>query len=230
MRSLSRGLLAWRAAFALAVLARAGVTHAALPDLIAHNGFEACWSQAITQTQFLGLQQSGIEGAVACVPQSTGLVITGGSYSLCNTAACPGAVTGCPITLHSGPFGGTFSGGPASFSATGSADDIVVDVSYTLFTIPGSCTITASNISLGYALDYTLQADGNSGLYAVSLDQAMMVVENGYVLDGSDASCDIIVAAAGSLIIGQAEAAGANLLAAIEEPATVGESVCPLTP
>lgn len=228
MTSLSRCLVAARTAFALVVLAGAEVTHAALSDLVTHNGFEACWSQAITQTQFLALQQATIEGAVACVPQSGGS-ITGGTYSACNMPACPGGVTGCPITLHSGAFSGNFSSGTTMFSAAGSADDIVIDISYTVFSVPGTCTITFNNVNLGYSLYYTLQPDGNSGLYAVSLDQAIMLVDDGYGTVGGGVCADLAQVYASS-IVPQAESLGSDLIATLEEPATVGEAVCPLTP
>lgn len=198
-------------------------------DLVDHNGFEACWSQAITQSQFLGQLKTSIDGTTTCIAQSSGL-ITGGTYSACNMTACPGNATGCPVTLRADAFGGAFANATSTFSASGSADDISVDVSYTVFTVPGSCTITLSNIGLGYSLDYSLQADGNNGLYAGSLNQTIVTINNGYTVVGSNATCDLIASTFASLVVSDAETAASNLVAALEEPATVGESVCPLTP
>src|SRR5215831_14849783 len=100
-------------------------------DLLAHNGFEACWSKALNAAQFLELQQSTIEGATACVAQSSGSVPgLGTSYQVCDTPACPGGNVGCPITLHANPFGGDFETGV--FSSTGSTDSISVHITHSL--------------------------------------------------------------------------------------------------
>ena len=209
----------WRAGVAALSLLAAS---AAAADLVDHNGFEACWSQAITEATFLNAQQAAIDGVKSCVPESSGV-----GYSACSLPHCEGGTTGCPVTTHAGPFSGTFTAGSGNqFTSTGSADDIVIDIAYT----GGSCTITASNILLDYALDYTLQGDGNNGLYAASLDQSTLTVHDGYVLVGSDATCDGLIAIAQSTLISQIESSGAAGIAALEEPATVGESVCPLTP
>jgi len=216
--------------FSLVVLFSGSCGFARAGDLLIHNGFEACWSKAITESQFLEALHTAIDGQTTCVPQSSGS-ITGGTYSACNAMACPGGATGCPVTLRAGAFSGGFASGTSTFDATGSADPISVDVSYTLNGIGTfGCTITVSNISLGYSLDYTLQPDGNSGLYADSLDQAIMTVNNGYSVDGSDLTCNAIASVYSSPLISQTESVGSGLVATLAEPATVGESVCPLTP
>src|SRR5512141_1039238 len=71
-------------------------------DLVAHNGFEACWSKAVTVAQFTGLMQSSIDGQTTCVAQSSGSCGTSCTFTACNTAACSGGAIGCPVTLHSG--------------------------------------------------------------------------------------------------------------------------------
>lgn len=191
-------------------------------DLVDHNGFEACWLASVTESSFLALQRSAIDGVTSCVPQSSGV-----GYTACSQANCPNNAIGCPVTTHAGPFSGPFVAGSGNeYTSTGSADNIVVDIAYS----GGSCTITASNIVLDYALDYTLQSDGNNGLYAASLDQSALTVHNGYILTGSNPTCVLLASTGGPTLISQIEMDGAAGIAALEEPLTVGQSVCPLTP
>ena len=207
----------------LVALGFAVVTSATAGDLVDHNGFEACWSKAITQPQFLSVEQSAIDGVTSCIPQSTG---TG--YSACSLPKCANNAVGCPVTTHAGAFAGAFSAGSTNHhTSTGSTDTITLDVAYSL---NSSCTVTISNVALGYALDYTFQVDGNNGLYAASLDQSTLTVQNGYMLVGSDLFCQTLVTVFASTLISQVETAGAAGIAALELPTTVGESVCPLTP
>lgn len=191
-------------------------------DLVTHNGFEACWSKSITKQTFLDILQGAIDDVTSCIPQSTGA-----GYSACNQPNCPNNSIGCPVTTHAGPFAGAFAAGSGNgFTSTGSADDIVIDID----SIGGPCTITASNILLDYALDYSLQIDGNNGLYAASLDQSILAVHDGYVLTGSNVDCQTIAVVAEFSLKSQIETQGAAGVAALEGPATVGESVCPLNP
>lgn len=189
-------------------------------DLVAHNGFEACWSQSITEALFLAAQHDAIDNQTACVPQQNFPPFG----TACDTAACPGGAVGCPVTLHANPFSGSFASGTSSFSSTGTADDITVHVTPTG---GGACTITVSNITLGYGLDYTLNPDGNNGLYAASLDQTSVTITGHTTTPDSNATC-ILIASGDSLLIGQAESNAAQYVSDLESPATVGESVCPL--
>jgi hypothetical protein len=208
---------------AAGVLVASAVQPVAAGDLVFHNGFDACWSKAITKTQFTGLMQSSIEGMTTCVAQSTGNCGPGCSYIACNTQACPGNAVGCPVTLHADAFGGTFVSGTSSFSAAGSADDINVPVSSTLAT----CTVTISSISLSYALDYTMQSDNGNGLYAASLDQSLVTVNAGYTASSENAICDLFAATLASGAVTTAESAAGALVESLEAPATVDETVCP---
>ena len=196
-------------------------TTAAAGDLVTHNGFEACWSQAISEQDFLDLEKSAIDNVTSCVPpQDFGTGITA-----CTTAACPNATVGCPVKTHAGAFNGAFAAGSGNhFTSTGSADDMTIDVHYT----GGSCAITISNIALDYALDYSFQNDGNNGLWSGSLDLSTLGVHPGYNLDGgTDFVCQSLVALYGSSLISQIETAGAAAIATLEQPVTVGETVCP---
>jgi len=210
-----------------AALAVALSSAAIAGDLVDHNGFEACWSQAITDSQFFGLMQSSIEGQTLCVAQSSGSCGPGCTYHACDTPACPGGATGCPVTLHSDAFGGDLAGG--IYGADGSADDIGVHLSYSVNTFPATCTITATGIVLSYALGYTLQNDGNNGLYSASLNQTLLSVKN-YSASADSANCSAFVSAFGPSFVQQVQAAGSTYIATLEAPTTVGESVCPLTP
>jgi hypothetical protein len=197
-------------------------------DLVGHNGFEACWSNAITKTTFLDLIQATIDDKTFCVPQVSGSA-SGYTYDACNTAACPGNVVGCPVTTHAGSFSGDFVTG--DFSSTGTADDVSVPISYNGLS-SGSCTILFSNIMLDYAPSYFLTADGNNGDYMAYLTQSSVTVTN------SDASvnlpanltCTPLLNFFKGVIIDQAQTAASNNWAPLLSADTVGESVCPLTP
>jgi hypothetical protein len=204
---------------AASMLAAGAALPAAAGDLVSHNGFEACWSKAISEQQFLGLEQSAIDGVTTCVP----LQDLGGGLTACDTAACSGSAIGCPVTSHAGAFTGTFAAGTSEFSATGSADDFQIHTSL-------GCSITVSNVGLTYTLDYTLQADGNNGLDAASLDQSTVTVASGYVLGGTNVTCASFAGTFGSSLLSLVQGEAAARVLALETPATVGESVCPLTP
>jgi len=194
-------------------------------DLIVHHGFEDCWSQAVTAAEFTGLMQSSIDGQTTCVAQSSGSCGTNCTYTACYTAACPGAATGCPVTLHSDAFSGDL--GTGIYGATGAADNISVPLSYNNFGVPGSCTITASGIVLGYTLGYTLEPDGNNGLNAAALGQTLMDV-NGYSVGSNNPGCDALADSLGPGLAQQVEVIGATFVSGLETPATVGQTVCPL--
>lgn len=197
-------------------------------DLVAHNGFEACWSLALTKPQFLSLLQSSIEGQTYCIAPSSGTLSgsVSGTYTACDTPACSGGVHGCPVTLHSGAWTGDFAAG--SFSGPGSADDVVVPVSYDVG-FSGTCNVTISGIGLNYAAGYAEQADGNNGDYLVALNEATVTV-TGYTAGGSDPVCTVAASQVGPQAVSQAQTTGSALLTDQLTTATVGKSLCPLTP
>jgi hypothetical protein len=196
-------------------------------DLIIHNGFEACWSKAITKPQFLDLLQATTDGVTACITTFSGSDSFGDSYSGCNTAACPGNSVGCPITVHTGTFSGDFASG--NFSSAGTADDISVPVTVQpVIGPPDNCTVTISNIAFTLAPSYALSADGNSGAYVGALNQPTVMI-NSFNAVGSDATCQLLALQSG-FAQSAAESAAETELAVLLDAATVGESVCPLTP
>jgi predicted outer membrane repeat protein len=192
-------------------------------DLIGHKGFEACWSQALTKPAFLELVHTTVDNSTLCVaPFST---ISG---SACITPACPGAVVGCPVTIHSGPFadGGSFIAG--RFSASGSADDVSVPA----FVAPSSsCTYTASNITIGYAPDYAFTDDGNRGAYAALVNRFAATVTNSSFVTGSGIpDCQIAAASLGQVFAAYVQATLFVDLRQKLQTATASQSVCPLSP
>jgi hypothetical protein len=212
----------------VAVLLSPSTAAAQVVDLVDHNGFEACWSKAITKTTFLDLIQATINGTTFCVPEVSGSA-TGYTYDACNTAACPGSAVGCPVTTHAGTFSGNFSTG--DFSSAGTADDVSVPISYTGVS-SGSCTILFSNIMLDYAPSYFLSADGNNGDYMAYVTQSSVTVTH------SDASvnlptnltCTLLLNFFQGVIVDQAQTAASDGWGPLLAADTVGESVCPLTP
>lgn len=212
---------------ALAALLLTAALPASAGDLVIHNGFEACWSQAVTKPQFLGALQTAIDGATSCIQSQTATdTNTGVTYTVCGQTQCGGSA-GCPVVLHAGSFTGDF--GTGQFNATGTADDIVASVAYSggIFP-PGACSITISAIALAYAPSYDAGADGNDGAYMASLIAPGVSITS-FNAAGSDAACTYLAGSYGSALKTQAEAAANTLVVSLLAP-TVGESVCPLLP
>lgn len=201
-------------------------------DLVIHNGFEDCWSQALTKPAFLALLQASIEGNTGCVAPSSGVVNFGFgdvNYTVCNTLACSGnTVLGCAVTVHSGAFGGDF--GTGAFSAAGSADDVAVPVSFT-GAATDTCTITVSNIALTYSPFFYITPDGNNGDYLAYLTAASAVTIDSDSFSGSDFYCNLAASSSVTAQVNAQAAAAATTQMVDQLTATaVGEAVCPLTP
>ncbi|QBB69238.1 hypothetical protein ELE36_01945 [Pseudolysobacter antarcticus] len=211
-------LAVWTSIFASVMLVMSAASAA---DLVSHNGFEACWSQALTKPQFLNLLQSTLDAQSGCVAPQTGSS-NGITYEICNTAACAGGAMGCAVTTHAGTFSGDFVSGV--FSGSGSADTIVAPIT----TNVGSCTLTISNLTLNYAPSYAVQADGNSGDYMATLLQSPLTVTS-HTFSGN-ALCNTLASLYGPQLITQIETSGSATVANLLQAATVGESVCPLLP
>lgn len=214
--------------FALAAAALLPVVAVAqTADLVIHNGFEACWSNALTKPQFLNLMQTSLDGASGCIgPQSS--TQNGITVTACNTNVCAGGATGCPVNVHvpSGAFTGDFDTG--TFAGSGSMDDIVVPVTFS-GAINDTCTITLTGIALSFAPDYSFTADGNNGNYAAALVQAPMSLTS-YTASGSDFFCQTAVSQYGPQLKSAAESQGTILTEARLRASTVAQSICPLTP
>lgn len=136
-------------------------TGAAAPasELIVHNGFEQCWSKALTVPQYAALAPS-LEGVQGCIPE------TGDASStthFCYATTCPGGAKGCPVT---------FRGGQSTFSASQSRFDASSGIQpfSTLATLPfaGECTVNfvdTSTVVYQYPVNILTVADGNNGRY-----------------------------------------------------------------
>ena len=214
--------------------ANAAGTYAQTVDLVTHNGFEACWSHALTETAFLQFLQSSIEGLKACVPPTSGTFNAGFgdiNYSACNSLGCANnTALGCEVTLHSGAFTGAFGTNDASFSAPGSADNVSGPLTFS-GALSGNCTVTVSNITLTYEPDFYVTPDGNLGDYMAYLTAATTVTINSddISVSGADFSCAVANSYAGFVkptINTDAESAATTQLTGMQ----AGESVCPLTP
>ncbi|MGA9335481.1 MAG: hypothetical protein WBV39_14475 [Rudaea sp.] len=226
---IARGNDAFRNAVARGIVALAlagnGALNAQAVDLVAHNGFEACWSQAQSRAQFLGLMQSSLEGQTSCIGMNTATV-AGTTFTACNTAACPGGQVGCPVTVHVDPFDGDFATG--TFAASGSANDVDVPVNVTS-PVSFDCTVTLTAITLTFAPDYVMVADGNNGVYAAQLTQAPVALD-GLTISSDDPACEAFATSYSSSITTPAEAAATAAVETRLRATTVGASICPLTP
>lgn len=223
----ARGSASFRSLAAACALA-AGTAAAQTVDLVDHNGFEACWSKALTKAQFLAAMDAavGVDGTTFC----TGPVSGSGSgitYTACGNPDCAGGAIGCPVTIHSAGFSGDFATG--AFTASGTADDFSAPVSYSIFGTPGSCTISFSAIALTYSPSYFITADGNNGDYMAYLTQSQATIDN-YQATSADPTCQTLIAFGASAFISQAQTEAGVQLAAELDAATTGDSVCPLSP
>ena len=209
---------------AIALVVSAAAT-AQTADLVAHNGFEACWAQALTEPHFLDLLRTSLDGATTCVEPMSGSV-GGTSYVACNTAACPGAQTGCPVTVHAGTFNGDFDAG--SFASLGSADNIAVPI-VASGDLAFSCTVTISGISPVYQANYDLIADGNDGKYSAQLLQAPVTIF-GYNIENNPDCPFASVFIGGSSVLTDVQDAATTVVEARLRASTLGQAICPLTP
>lgn len=144
-------------AFVLVLL----VASPARADLVFHQGFETCWSAAITRDDFLARLRNQVDGRTACLPPQSGSQ-SGIAYTICNTpGGCGDGVAGCPLSVQSQAFTGDFIAG--HFSAPGSTANISVPLTTSVF---GNCTISISGVTLTTTLDYLMRLDGVDGVFA----------------------------------------------------------------
>ena len=194
-------------------------------DLVYHQGFETCWSSALTKPDFLARLRNQVDGRSGCLPPQSGSQ-SGVSYTICNVAnGCGSGVPGCPVSTQSQAFGGDFIAG--QFSAPGSTANISVPVTTSVF---GNCTVNITNVSLTTTLDYLMRLDGIDGVHAEDLQTPLVDIVN----YSTSNNCNPIVGAVIASYIPQAIASAEASAAAAIEPGlraeTVNQSVCPLTP
>jgi len=224
----SHRVIRWPLGFGLLAASVCSTAQIGSPELVSHNGFEACWSKAITKTQFLGLLKSTIDGTTGCIlyvaypdPGS------GFNWEICNTPACPGNLPGCPVTLRAGTFSGDFGTGAytAGFSGPGTTDDISMPATYYNDVTGGNCTLKLTNLTQTYSPFVYVQPDGNNGDYIWGIDPLAVTFDT-HVASSADPMClsqeQTLISYAQSVASGQSTYA---LYGAVAD-----ESACPLTP
>lgn len=193
-------------------------------DFVYHQGFETCWSTAITKADFLARLRNQVDGRTACLPPQSGSQ-SGISYTICNVPdGCGSGVHGCPLSVQSQPFSGDFVAG--HFSAPGSTANINVPLTTTL----GNFTVSITGVTLSTTLDYLMRTDGIDGVFAEDLQMPVVDITSYSTGNNCNPIIGALIASYIPQAIGDAEA---NAAAAIEpglRADTVGQSVCPLTP
>lgn len=214
-------------------LALAGVALVAGPDagaqtidLVDHNGFEQCWSKALSSDGFLQLLASATEGADACLPAAP-------DGSVCAGSMCTDGSPGCAVTLRAGQYSVgpiDLAAGIARFNASSGFDPFSMPI---VLPLVGACTanfVSTANVVVQYPLFYSLAADGNTGFYAYDLVLGTSSVTG---LTGDDVtvtgSLSCQVANFGiSYFISALQGELQQAIPATIAPATVGQSLCPL--
>jgi len=154
-----------RATAGIAMAAMTANAFGQTSDLVAHNGFEQCWSKALTKDAFLNLLAATVEGTDACIPAAP-------DGSSCATTTCGDGSAGCAVTLRAGQY---------SYGQILPANEYMqvnASTGFDPFSMPvvvptiGPCTmnfIDTSNVVIQSPLVYSLQPDGNSGSLASGL-------------------------------------------------------------
>ena len=218
-------VIRWPLGLGLLAASAGSMAQSAL-DLVSHDGFEACWPQAITKPQLRNLLKSTIDGRTGCILY-VGYADAGFNWEMCNTPACAGGVGGCPVTFHAGTFTGDFGAADftASFSGPGSTDDISMQFFYYNDVTGGTCTLKLANLTQTYSPFVYLQPDGNKGDYIIAMDPLAVTFDT---VDPSSAD-PMCMLQAGTAISYAQSVAGIEANVPLFN-AVPGESVCPLTP
>lgn len=195
-------------------------------DLVSHQGFEICWTTAVTKTAFLTAMRNSIEGGGSCFPPQSGTQ-SGVTYTACDVPnGCGTGVAGCPVTIHSAAFTGDFTVG--AFTAPGTVDNIPIPITYTLSPIPQqSCTLTLSAILTKVDLDYLMRLDGLDGVYSDDLATPVATIVS-YTKTGCSTLGALIDPAIAGAITAAQDAMGAAIEPALRTN-TVEKAVCPIS-
>jgi hypothetical protein len=210
---------------AVAFILQAGAVFAQATDLVDHNGFEQCWSQALAKDAFLTLLAATVEGTDACIPAAV-------DGSSCATSTCTDGSPGCAVTLRAGQYSYAQilpANGQMLVNASTGFDPFSMPV---VLPVVGACTINfidTTNVAVQSALTYSLQPDGNSGYYVndllIGTSTVIGLSSDKLSLSGSF-SCQIA-----NLSLGFYTATLGDQLAQTFPAAyapTIGESLCPL--
>lgn len=216
---------AWLSA-CLALGAVTFVTGAKSDDLVSHNGFEPCWSSALTADSFLQLLVASTSGRDVCIaPAQDG--------SLCANSLCSDGSPGCSVTLRSGQHTPIFISpgdpGSARFDGSTGFDPFSVPV---VVPVVGACTLNipdTADVLVVHQLNYALRPDGNSGYYlfnASALATMTGLSDNDASLSGSPA-CQLASLGLGFFLSTISDQLSEQIAAAILSR-TSGQSLCPL--
>jgi hypothetical protein len=196
-------------------------------DLVSHNGFEPCWSNALTADSFLQRLGASTSGREVCLPPAE-------DGSSCADVVCSNGSPGCSVTLRGGEHVPVIvaPGDPGSLRYDGSTG-------FEPFSMPvviplvGACTlafIDTSDVRVQHQLLYQLRPDGNDGYYTFDA-HAANVAASGLADDdvslGGSLGC--LLASPGlSFYLGliQDQVGSAITQAIFSE--TEGRSLCPL--
>ena len=210
-------------------------------DLLAHNGFETCWSHASTVADFENLLTNSAEGVVACIPPAPNATPATCATINGTPPTCPGGIPGCPVTLRAkGP--SIVENGPLVAKGVDGFGSIVGVDSFSMpIIVQGAdCTATITNsdptslqaISIQYLIDFNAAPDANGGGYIASVNPISSVVVNNLMssqvaISGSSFFCSSSFVPLSSLSAALASAIPAAMPDA-QVGVTVGDSICPL--
>jgi hypothetical protein len=217
----ARSLLAWVALGSTSFAAGAGTL-----ELVSHNGFEQCWSSAVTVPAFLQSLESDTEGRDVCMPPAQ-------DGSSCATSQCSSGAPGCSATLRGAEY--------AAGTIDTQAGYLLIDAAtgFDPFSMPvivplvGACTanfVDTTGVLLQYQLQAQLRPDGNSGYYAYDAQVVNIIVTG---LDADDVSlsggfgCQLASLGMGFYVGLLSDQLGSQIALATVS-STKGESFCPL--
>jgi len=222
----SHRVIRWPLGLGLLAASVCSTAQMGAPELISHNGFEACWPKAITKPQFLTLLKSTIDGTTACILY-VAYTDAGYNWDICSTSTCQGNMGACPVTLHAGTFNGDFGPGAftASFSGPGTTDDINVPVNYYNDVTGGTCTLKLGNLTQTYSPLFYIQPDGNNGDYIWGMD----ALNVGFATVSPSSADPMCLTQANTVTFYAQSAATIQTTNALFD-AVPDQSVCPLTP
>ncbi len=213
-----------RLAAVAALVLVVSVSPVAAGDLLIHDGFETCWVAAKSKPQFLESIRLSIDGTTACIPPGSGNQ-SGIGYTICQTVnGCGSGTDGCAVTMQAGTFSGNFITG--EFAGPGSANNIAIPVTTSAL---GNCTINLIGISLGYSLDYLMQADGVDGVYSADLMPPGVSITNYTTSNNCNPLLAGLIASYVPQTIAAAEANAASTIEPDLRTDTLAQSVCPLS-
>jgi hypothetical protein len=211
----------------LALSAAAFVSDAGSNDLISHNGFEPCWSRALSVDSFLQRLDGSTDAREVCLPPAE-------DGSSCATATCSDGSPGCSVTLRGGEHVPAIiaPGDPGSMRIDGSAGFEPFSMPVVIPTV-GACTLNfvdTSDVLIQHQLVYQLRPDGNSGYYTFNAD-AMNVAASGLTDDDVSLSGNFgcLFASLGlPFYLGIIEGQVGSAIAQTISSETEGQSLCPL--